>query len=78
MERNLDRRVEALAPVEDATARARLAEVIEVMLADDRRAWQLGADDQWRRVEELVEQVQGIDTFETLAARARQAVAGQP
>ncbi|HEY7598830.1 MAG TPA: polyphosphate kinase 1 [Candidatus Limnocylindrales bacterium] len=78
MERNLDRRVEAVAPVEDATARARLAEVIEVMLADDRRAWQLGADDQWRRVEELVEQVQGIDTFETLAARARQAVAGQP
>ncbi len=43
MERNLDRRVEAVVPVEDAEARARIAEIIEIMLADDRRSWQLGA-----------------------------------
>src|SRR5262245_25678037 len=43
MDRNLDRRVEAMVPVEDAEARARLAEIIEVMLADDRRSWQLGS-----------------------------------
>ena len=42
MDRNLDRRVEAMVPVEDADARARIAEIIEVMLADDRRSWQLG------------------------------------
>ena len=42
MERNLDRRVEALAPVTDADSQAKLRRVIEVMLADDRRAWQLG------------------------------------
>ena len=37
MERNLDRRVEAVVPIEDLEARARIAEIIEVMLADDRR-----------------------------------------
>ncbi|HSL32392.1 MAG TPA: polyphosphate kinase 1, partial [Candidatus Limnocylindrales bacterium] len=41
MERNLDRRVEAVVPVEDPEARTRLAEFVEVMLADDRRSWQL-------------------------------------
>ena len=43
MDRNLDRRVEAMVPVEDPEARARIAEIIDVMLADDRRAWQLGS-----------------------------------
>ena len=52
MDRNLDRRVEAVVPVEDPEARARLAEIIEVMLADDRRSWQLGPDATWRRTEE--------------------------
>ena len=42
MDRNLDRRVEAIVPVEDPDARARIAEILEVMLADDRRSWQLG------------------------------------
>ena len=53
MERNLDRRVEAVVPVEDAEARARIAEIIATMLADDRRSWQLGSDAVWRRTEEL-------------------------
>ena len=43
MERNLDRRVEVVTPVEDHEAQARLARIIEVMLADDRRSWQLAA-----------------------------------
>ena len=41
------------------------------MLADDRRAWQLGADGEWRRVEGMVEEPTGIDTFETLMAQTR-------
>ena len=41
------------------------------MLADDRRAWLLGADDRWRRVEDA-EQPGAIDTFEALMAAARQ------
>ena len=72
MERNLDRRVEALAPVTDADSQARLRTILEVMLADDRRAWQLGNDDSWRRVEQITPEPPGLDTFETLmSARAR-------
>ena len=66
MERNLDRRVEALTPVTDPENTARLRTIIDIMLADDRRAWQLDGDDSWRRVEDLVEQPTGLDTFETL------------
>ena len=44
MERNLDRRVEVVTPVDDPEATARLARIIEVMLADDRRSWLLQPD----------------------------------
>jgi polyphosphate kinase len=77
MERNLDRRVEALTPVADPDSQTRLRTIIEVMLADDRRAWQLGTDDRWRRVEAIVEQPRGVDTFETLMTLARAASAPQ-
>src|SRR5919197_2753581 len=53
MDRNLDRRVEAIVPVQDTEAQRRLAEVIDVMLRDDRRSWLLQADGRWRRTEEL-------------------------
>ena len=76
MERNLDRRVEAVAPVDDAESRARLRTIIEVMLADDRRAWELGSDDRWRRVEEMVPERHGVDTFETLMALAHSSGVG--
>jgi polyphosphate kinase len=70
MERNLDRRVEAVVPVEDAEARTRLAEFVEVMLADDRRSWQLGADAVWRRTEELNGTPGTLDTHEAMKAIA--------
>ena len=70
MDRNLDRRVEAMVPVEDPDARARLAEIIEVMLADDRRSWQLGADQAWRRTEDITGHPGTCDTFQELKARA--------
>ena len=70
MDRNLDRRVEAVVPVEDAEARARLAEFVEVMLADDRRSWQLGADAVWRRTEELNGTPGTLDTHEAMKERA--------
>jgi polyphosphate kinase len=70
MDRNLDRRVEAVVPVEDPEARARLAEFIEIMLADDRRSWQLGADATWRRTEQITGVPGTIDTHEELKARA--------
>jgi polyphosphate kinase len=71
MERNLDRRVEAVAPVTDAASRARLRTILEVMMADDRRAWLLGPDDTWRRVEDTIPAPTGLDTFETLMSAAR-------
>ncbi len=71
MERNLDRRVEAAVPVTEPALAERLRTVVEVMLADDRRAWQLGPDDRWRRVETLLESPTGLDTFEVFKAQAR-------
>ena len=49
MDRNLDRRVEAVVPVSDARLQARLAEILDTELADDRLAWELQADGSWRR-----------------------------
>ena len=66
MERNLDRRVEAVVPVEDHEARARLAAILDLMLLDDRRSWQLQRDATWRRTEVLTGSEGTIDTFETL------------
>jgi polyphosphate kinase len=73
MERNLDRRVEAAVPVEDPEARARIEEVIRVMLADDRRSWQLGTDTRWVRTEELLKAPGTCDTFATLKEEALEA-----
>ncbi len=50
MPRNLDRRVEALAPVRDPALRARLEEIIATLLADTELAWELDADGNWSRV----------------------------
>jgi polyphosphate kinase len=76
MERNLDRRVEALAPVADADSQQKLRTIVEVMLSDDRRAWQLGGDDRWRRVEETSPEPRGVDSFETLMNLARASAVG--
>jgi len=52
MPRNLDRRVEAVTPVTDPALTARLQEILDVNLADDRLAWELGPDATWRKVPE--------------------------
>jgi polyphosphate kinase len=49
MTRNLDRRVEVLAPVEDPALRARVDEILAVNLAADARSWELGPDGRWTR-----------------------------
>ncbi len=74
MERNLDRRVEAAVQVTEPALAERLRTVVDVMLADDRRAWQLGPDDRWRRVETMLEAPTGLDTFEVFKAQARASV----
>jgi polyphosphate kinase len=70
MERNLDRRVEAVVPVDDPEAQSRIQEIISTMLADDRRSWQLGPDATWRRTEEILGRPGTIDTFEAMKQAA--------
>jgi polyphosphate kinase len=67
MPRNLDRRVEALAPIA-AGLKSRLAEVIEIELADDVLAWELGPDGTWHKVPTVI----GVDTHERLQELAVQ------
>ncbi len=49
MPRNLDTRVELLAPVEDRELQAELEDTLERCLADDTFAWTLDADGVWTR-----------------------------
>ena len=49
MTRNLDRRIEVLAPIEDSRLRAEVAAVLEALLADTRFSWELLPDGSWQR-----------------------------
>jgi polyphosphate kinase len=49
MPRNLDTRVELLAPVEDETLRGDLMDTLDRCLADDTDAWELRSDGIWER-----------------------------
>jgi polyphosphate kinase len=49
MPRNFDRRVETMAPIDDVAWHGRLQRVLETCLADNRQAWDLGADGTYRR-----------------------------
>ena len=48
MPRNLDRRMEVLAPIREPALRARIDEMLDDLLSDDALAWELGADGTWR------------------------------
>jgi polyphosphate kinase len=47
MPRNLDRRVEAVTPIADPKIGAQLKEILDVLLADNRHAWELQPDGQY-------------------------------
>jgi polyphosphate kinase len=49
MHRNLDRRVEALVRVTDATAQAELASVLDMSMSEDIIAFELSPDGRWRQ-----------------------------
>jgi polyphosphate kinase len=67
MPRNLDRRVEALAPVTDPDLQFRIDEVLDVLMADDNLAWSLGPDGRWERVPTSA----GVDAHIALQELAR-------
>jgi polyphosphate kinase len=50
MERNLDRRIEALVPIHDDRLRQRLVEILSLTMNDDSNTWLLGPDQRWRRI----------------------------
>jgi|SRR5215217_826886 len=50
MPRNLDHRVEILAPVEDTTLAAQVKDSLERSLVDNTHAWELQPDGNWRRL----------------------------
>jgi polyphosphate kinase len=62
MPRNLDHRVEALVPVTDPRLHARLAQMLELNLADDTLSWDLAADGTWRKIPTVT----GISTHRAL------------
>lgn len=66
MPRNLDGRVEAVTPVQDHTARARLDEILDACLDDDVLAWELQADGSWTKVATE----EGVNAQTLLYARA--------
>jgi polyphosphate kinase len=67
MPRNLDRRVEALAPIIDPALQFRIDEFFEVLLADDNLAWELKSDGTWERVPTTA----GVDAHLALQELAR-------
>jgi polyphosphate kinase len=71
MPRNLDRRVEVVAPVSDPELQERLAEILRLNLDDDVLAWELHADGEWTKVPTT----SGLNTqarlMELAAARAK-------
>lgn len=48
--RNFDRRVEAIVPIEDVTIAQQLKDILDVMLADNRQAWELQPDGSYRQL----------------------------
>jgi polyphosphate kinase len=69
MPRNLDRRVEVLAPVEDSRLRADLGFVLKALLTDTRFSWDLDSDGVWHRTEPA-KGAKPVSAQETLMARA--------
>jgi polyphosphate kinase len=51
MPRNLDSRVELVAPVEDPELRAEMLDVLERGFADNANSWELGSDGNWARTQ---------------------------
>ncbi len=50
MERNLDRRVEVMVPIDDPVIQQRLVAILDTALLDEANSWELEVDGSWRRV----------------------------
>jgi polyphosphate kinase len=50
MERNLDRRIEVLVPVDDPAIQQAVGEILDLAVRDEANSWTLDADGRWTRV----------------------------
>jgi polyphosphate kinase len=75
MQRNLDRRVEVLAPVRDPALRSRLDEILADLVLDDMLAWELTSDGNWRAPAETATVNAQTRLEEAALARARRVTA---
>jgi polyphosphate kinase len=78
MTRNLDKRVEAVAPVEDVDLREQLRFTLELAMNDNRKRWTMDSDGEYEQVHppdgEPVVNMQQILMEQTLEARHREGV----
>jgi polyphosphate kinase len=70
MGRNLDHRVELIAPVEDAALQAEVEDTLERCFADDTFSWELASDGTWSRRSGRTRSVHA-ELMERAIARAR-------
>jgi polyphosphate kinase len=77
MPRNLDSRVELVAPVEDPELRAEILDVLARCFADNANAWELDAEGHWTRTVAAEEERRGVqaELRERHAARAAEQLA---
>lgn len=79
MRRNLDRRVEVLAPIDQPALRAYLRHYLDLALADVRQAWVLGPDGEWSALRRTVgDGPSSQEAMMQLAETGRPPVAWQP
>ncbi|MGH2750054.1 MAG: RNA degradosome polyphosphate kinase [Actinomycetota bacterium] len=70
MQRNLDRRVEAVVNVKDGDLKERLKEILNLSFADNSSAWELDATGRWSRLQPADEEL--VDLQKALMHRASQ------
>ena len=75
MTRNLDRRVEAVTPVEDPALRDQLRFVLDLALADNRRVWEMHSDGSYTQRTPGEDRV--VDTQTVLMSEAETAASSQ-
>lgn len=64
MPRNLERRLELMAPICDESARLKLYEILQLQLKDDTLSWELGVDGEYQKVQKSTKSVNNHLLFE--------------
>jgi polyphosphate kinase len=77
MERNLDRRVEVLVPIETPALQNEVLEAFEITWRDDRFTWVLGTDRRWRRLQS-VNNLSAQSEFKRLATQHSRSLSLRP